>query len=133
MTTKVLPELKYTKDHEWIKIDADGFGLMGITDHAQHAMGDLVYIELPDVDREVKAHEAAVIAESVKGANDVFATVSGTVVEVNSDLEDAPEKVNADPYGSWMVKLKPADLKELDDLLDAAAYQALVEKEEAEA
>ena len=127
MTTKVLPELKYTKDHEWIKIDADGFGLMGITDHAQHAMGDLVYIELPDVDREVKAHEAAVIAESVKGANDVFAPVSGTVVE------DAPEKVNADPYGSWMVKLKPADLKELDDLLDAAAYQALVEKEEAEA
>ena len=117
MTTKVLPGLKYTKDHEWIKIDADGFGLMGITDHAQHAMGDLVYIELPDVDREVKAHEAAVIAESVKGANDVF----------------APEKVNADPYGSWMVKLKPADLKELDDLLDAAAYQALVEKEEAEA
>ena len=133
MTTKVLPELKYTKDHEWIKIDADGFGLMGITDHAQHAMGDLVYIELPDVDREVKAHEAAVIAESVKGANDVFAPVSGTVVEVNSDLEDAPEKVNADPYGSWMVKLKPADLKELDYLLDAAAYQALVEKEEAEA
>ncbi|MDY2647303.1 glycine cleavage system protein GcvH [Pyramidobacter sp. SM-530-WT-4B] len=133
MTTKVLPELKYTKDHEWIKIDADGFGLMGITDHAQHAMGDLVYIELPDVDREVKAHEATVIAESVKGANDVFAPVSGTVVEVNSDLEDAPEKVNADPYGSWMVKLKPADLKELDGLLDAAAYQALVEKEEAEA
>ncbi|MDY4032032.1 MAG: glycine cleavage system protein GcvH [Pyramidobacter sp.] len=133
MTTKVLPELKYTKDHEWIKIDADGFGLMGITDHAQHAMGDLVYIELPDVDREVKAHEAAVIAESVKGANDVFAPVSGTVVEVNSELEDAPEKVNADPYGSWMVKLKPADLKELDSLLDAAAYQALVEKEEAEA
>lgn len=133
MTTKVLPGLKYTKDHEWIKIDADGFGLMGITDHAQHAMGDLVYIELPDVDHEVKAHEAAVIAESVKGANDVFAPVSGTVVEVNSDLEDAPEKVNADPYGSWMVKLKPADLKELDDLLDAAAYQALVEKEEAEA
>lgn len=133
MTTKVMPELKYTKDHEWIKIEADGTGLMGITDHAQHAMGDLVYIELPDVDREVKAHEATVIAESVKGANDVFSPMSGTVLEVNTELEDAPEKVNADPYGSWMVKLKLADLKEADSLLDAAAYEALVAKEEAEA
>lgn len=131
MTTKVMPELKYTKDHEWIKIEADGTGLMGITDHAQHAMGDLVYIELPDVDSEAKAHEALVTAESVKGANDVFSPMSGTVLEVNTELEDAPEKVNADPYGSWMVKLKLADLKEADSLLDAAAYEALVAKEEA--
>lgn len=132
MTSKIMQGLKYTRDHEWIKIDSDGLALMGITDYAQSAMGDLVYIELPDLDREVKAREAIVVAESVKGANDVFAPISGTVAEVNGDLEDAPEKVNSDPYGSWMVKLRPSDPKELEDLLNSDAYGALVEKEEAE-
>jgi len=129
--TKIPQDLRYTRDHEWIRIDG-GSGVMGITDYAQHAMGDIVYVELPEVGRQVKAGEDFIVVESVKGANDVFSPVSGKVAEVNEDLDGAPELLNEDPYANWLVKLEPSDRKEMDSLLDPAAYAKLVEELEAE-
>ena len=129
--TKIPQDLRYTRDHEWIRIDG-GSGVMGITDYAQHAMGDIVYVELPEVGRQVKAGEDFIVVESVKGANDVFSPVSGKVAEVNEDLDGAPELLNEDPYANWLVKLEPSDRKEMDSLLDPAAYTKLVEELEAE-
>lgn len=123
-------DLKYTKDHEWIKI-VDGKGIVGITDYAQHAMGDIVYVELPEVGSSVKAHGDLVVVESVKGANDVFSPVSGSVVEVNEELDASPELLNADAYANWIAKLEPADLAELDNLLSPEDYAKLVEEAEA--
>jgi glycine cleavage system H protein len=128
---KVLQNLKYTKDHEWIKMDGK-LGTVGITDYAQGAMGDVVYVELPEKGREVRAGEDFVVVESVKGANDVFSPVSGTVKEINEELDGAPELLNEDAYGQWLVKLEVSDMGELDSLLDAAAYTKLVEELEAE-
>lgn len=129
--SKIPGDLRYTKDHEWIRVEG-GTGVMGITDYAQHAMGDVVYVELPDVGRKVAAGDDFVVVESVKGANDVFSPVSGTVTEVNEELDGAPELVNQDPYANWLVKLKVDDPSEADGLLDAAAYKKLVEELEAE-
>jgi len=129
--TNIPQDLRYTRDHEWIRIDG-GSGFMGITDYAQHAMGDIVYVELPEVGRQVKAGEDFIVVESVKGANDVFSPVSGKVAEVNEDLDGAPELLNQDPYANWLVKLEPSDPKEMDSLLDPAAYAKLVEELEAE-
>lgn len=123
-------DLKYTKDHEWFKM-VDGKAVMGITDYAQHAMGDIVYVELPEVGTSVKAHADFVVVESVKGANDVFSPVSGTVCEVNVALDDSPELLNADAYVNWIAKLE--DVVEPDDLLDATAYAKLVADAEAAA
>lgn len=128
--SKVMPELKYTETHEWLKVEGD-VALMGITDYAQHAMGDLVYVELPDEGDEAKAGEELVVAESVKGANEVFSPICGEVVEVNEELEDAPENVNEDAYAAWMVKIKIADMAQVEKLMDAAAYEELLKKEEA--
>ncbi len=129
--TNIPKDLRYTRDHEWIRID-DNLGVMGITDYAQHAMGDIVYVELPEVGRQVKAGEDFIVVESVKGANDVFSPVSGKVAEVNEDLDGAPELLNEDPYANWLVKLELSDSKEMDSLLDPAAYAKLVEELEAE-
>ena len=107
-------------------------GVMGITDDAQHAMGDIVYVELPEVGRQVKAGEDFIVVESVNVANDVFSPVSGKVAEVNEDLDGAPELLNEDPYANWLVKLELSDSKEMDSLLDPAAYAKLVEELEAE-
>lgn len=124
-------DLKYTKDHEWIKMEGN-MGIVGITDYAQNAMGDVVYVELPDEGMEVKAGEDFVVVESVKGANDVFSPVSGTVSEINGELDGAPELINEDAYANWLVKLEISDTGELDSLLDAAAYTKLIEELEAE-
>ncbi len=117
-------ELKYTKSHEWIRVESDGSLTIGITDHAQQALGDIVFLELPEAAREVGAGEAVAVIESVKAASDIYAPVAGTVVENNAAAVDAPESVNADAYEAWLFKLRPADGADLGALLDAAGYQS---------
>lgn len=113
---------KYTKDHEWVRLEGDT-ALVGITDYAQSELGDVVFVDLPEVGTQVKQGETFGVVESVKAASDLFAPVSGEVLEVNSALQDAPELVNQEPYaGGWMLKVRPSDLGELDNIMDAAAY-----------
>ena len=119
-------DLKYTDSHEWIRTEANGTLTIGITDHAQEALGDLVFIELPAVGRTVSAGEVCAVVESVKAASDIYAPVAGTVVAVNDAVVAAPEKVNADVYANWLYKLKPAKAADVAALLDAAAYTAVV-------
>ena len=116
--------LKYAKSHEWVRAEADGTITVGITEHAQDLLGDLVFIDLPEVGKEFAAEQEAVVVESVKAAADVYAPVSGTVTEVNSAVADAPESVNQDAYAAWLFKMKPVNIADLDALLDAAAYGA---------
>ena len=118
--------LRYTESHEWVRRESDGTVTIGITDHAQQALGDLVYVELPAVGRTLAARDAAAVVESVKAASDVYAPVAGEVIAVNEALSGAPEQVNADPYGAWLFKLRPADAGAVDGLLDAARYTATV-------
>jgi glycine cleavage system H protein len=117
-------DLRYTASHEWIRSEPDGSVTVGITDHAQAALGDLVYLELPKAGRKVKAGEAIAVVESVKAASDVYAPVTGEIVGANDALATAPESVNADAYGAWLFKIRPADGGDTAKLLDAAAYQA---------
>lgn len=116
--------LKYTASHEWIRQEADGTLTVGITDHAQEALGDIVFLELPAAGRVLKAGEACAVVESVKAASDIYAPVSGEIVDNNQAAADAPESVNADPYAAWLFRIKPSNPAELDTLLDAAAYAA---------
>lgn len=128
--SKTPAELRYTKSHEWVRREPDGMLTVGITDHAQDLMGDLVYVELPESGRKVAGGKECAVVESVKAASDVYAPVSGEVVAVNAVLSDTPETINKDPYGAgWMFKLRPANATELDALLDAKAYEALVAAE----
>ena len=120
------PSLKYTESHEWIRGDADGTLAIGITDHAQAALGDLVFIELPQVGRTVKAGEAIAVVESVKAASDIYAPVAGEVVATNAAVVEAPEQVNADAYAHWLYKLKPVNAADTAKLLDASAYAKLI-------
>ena len=120
-------DLKYTRSHEWIRLESDGTITVGITDHAQELLGDLVFIELPELGKELAAGQEAAVVESVKAAADVYAPVAGTVVDVNSALVDAPEGVNQDAYAAWLFILAPAAAAEVDALLDAAAYQQVVD------
>ncbi len=123
-------DLKYSKSHEWVRANDDGTVTMGITDHAQEQLGDLVFVELPDNGRELNAKEACAVVESVKAASDIYAPIAGTVVEANEVLADTPEVVNNDAYGDgWLIRMAPADAKALDDLMDANEYQAFVEAE----
>ena len=125
--SNVPKDLKYAKSHEWAKKQADGTVVVGISDHAQSALGDLVFVEVPKAGRKVTAGEACAVVESVKAASDVYAPISGEVVEANGALAGAPETLNQDPYGKgWMFKLKPANAAELDKLLDAAGYEKVV-------
>ena len=122
-----VPEsLRYTASHEWVRTEADGTVTIGITDHAQAALGDLVYIELPAVGRAIVAGESCAVVESVKAASDIYAPVAGEVVAVNAELPGVPEQVNQDAYASWLFRLKPADPAAVGKLLDAAAYQATI-------
>ncbi len=117
--------LKFTKDHEWILMEDDDIATVGITDYAQDQLGDIVYVELPDVDKEFGAGSDAVVIESVKAAGEVKVPVSGTIAEVNEALVDEPERVNNDPMGDgWFIKIHVADRGELDDLMDEDAYKA---------
>lgn len=123
-------ELKYSKEHEWLRKEADGTWTVGITEHAQELLGDMVFVDLPEVGATVSAGDDCAVAESVKAASDIYAPIGGEIVAVNSELEGAPELVNSEPYaGGWIFKIKASDESELDALLDAAAYEALVENE----
>lgn len=120
-------ELRYAASHEWARLEADGSVTVGISDHAQEALGDVVFVELPEVGKQLAAGQEAGVVESVKAASDIYAPVGGEVIAVNEALTDAPEQVNGDPYGSWFFKLKPSDAGELGKLLDAAGYKAAVD------
>lgn len=123
------PELRYLKSHEWAKLDGDHV-IVGISDHAQDALGDVVFVELPEVDSNCAVGDEVAVVESVKAASDIYSPVSGTIVEVNATLEDAPETVNESPYGDgWFFKVKIDDPTQLDDLLSAAEYQAVCDAE----
>jgi len=125
--SNVPANLKYTASHEWVLLNADGTVTVGITDHAQEALGDLVFVELPEVGASFEAEKEIAVVESVKAAADVYAPLAGEVVEVNSAVVDAPESVNQDAYAAWLFKLKPANAADLDKMLDAAAYQAIAD------
>ena len=123
--SEIRNELKYLSSHEWARLEEDGTVTIGISDHAQDALGDVVYVETPEVGINLAAGDEAGVVESVKAASDIYAPVSGEVVEVNEALEDAPETVNASPYDDgWFFRVKPSDPSELDKLLDAEAYRA---------
>ena len=117
--------LKYTASHEWIRAEADGTITVGITEHAQDLLGDLVFVELPEVGKKLAAEQEAAVVESVKAASDVYAPVAGTISEVNVAVTDAPELVNQDAYAAWLFKMTPDNKADLDALLDAAAYTAV--------
>ena len=124
---KVIEGLYYSESHEYVKVEGN-FGYIGISDYAQHALGNVVYVDMPDVDDEVSAGEEFGAVESVKAASDLIAPVSGTVVEVNDTLDDQPELLNQDPYENWIIKVEMSDQSELDNLMDAQAYEAFCEK-----
>lgn len=118
-------DLKYVASHEWLKLEDDGIITVGITDHAQDLLGDVVFVELPEVGREVSADEEIAVVESVKAASDVYAPITGEIVEINDELVDSPELANEDPYGkAWFFKIKPANVADYDDLLSAEEYQS---------
>jgi glycine cleavage system H protein len=121
-------DLKYTKSHEWVREEEDGSVLVGITDHAQSALGDLVFVEPPEAGSEVAAGDACAVVESVKAASDVYSPVTGEVTEANDALSDSPELVNQDPYGDgWIMRIQLSNPSELDELLDAESYEATLE------
>ena len=123
-------ELKYLSSHEWARVEEDGTVTIGITDHAQDSLGDVVYVETTEVGSSVSAGEEAGVVESVKAASDIYSPVSGEVIAINEALEDAPETVNESPYDDgWFFKVKPSDLSELDSALDADGYKAACEEE----
>ncbi len=129
---EVLKELRYSKEHEWVAAE-DGIAWIGITDYAQEQLGDVVYVELPEVDTSVQKDEPFGVVESVKAVSDIFSPISGTIVQVNVDLQSSPEMVNDDPYGdAWMIRIQISEPEELEDLMDAEEYLAFVEQEQAE-
>ena len=117
--------LKYTKSHEWVRVETDGTVTVGITDHAQELLGDLVFVELPEIGKALATEQEAAVVESVKAASDVYAPIAGTVTEVNTAVSDKPELINQDAYAAWLFRMKPADIGDLAALLDAAAYTAI--------
>ena len=123
-------ELKYSKSHEWVRLNDDGSVTVGITDHAQELLGDLVYVEVPEAGSELDAEQACAVVESVKAASDVYAPLAGTVLAVNESLADSPEAVNRDAYGDgWIMQMKPADSNALNELMDADQYQEFIAAE----
>ena len=125
--SKVIEGLRYADSHEWVKVEGD-IATVGITDYAQHALGDIVYVDMPEVGDEVVAGEEFGAVESVKAASDLISPVTGEVVEINEALEDSPELVNEDAFANWIMKVKITDSSVLDDLLDAAAYEKICEE-----
>lgn len=123
-------DFKYTKTHEWVRVEADGAVTVGITDHAQDLLGDLVFVELPEVGQSVAAQAACAVVESVKAASDAYAPLSGQVTEVNADLAESPERINTSPYDEgWLFRMRPAEPDAVDTLMSAEDYQALLERE----
>lgn len=127
--SKVIEGLYYAESHEYVKVDGD-YAYIGITDYAQHALGNIVYVDMPEVDDEVEAGEDFGAVESVKAASDLISPVSGTVVEINDALEDNPELINKDAFANWIIKISLSDKSELENLMDAAAYSALCDKQD---
>ncbi len=126
--SNVPSDLKYISSHEWIREEDDGTVTIGITDHAQELLGDVVYVELPEVDSEVALEDELAVVESVKAASVIYAPLSGTVIAINDDLEDTPEIINSSPYDDgWMFKMQPSEPSELDGLMDAESYQNEIE------
>ena len=123
--SKIIEGLKYSESHEWVKVEGN-IAVIGVTDFAQKEMGDITYVDVPDVDDSFEAGEDFGALESVKASSDLYCPVSGKVVEVNEELEDAPEKVNEDAFASWIIKVEMSDASELDALMDAAAYKAMI-------
>jgi len=123
-------ELKYTKSHEWVKLEDDGLATVGITQHAQELLGDMVFVQTPEVGRKLKQREECAVVESVKAAADVYAPIAGEVAAVNAELETTPEKINQDAYSAWLFKLSPANVSDLNGLLNAADYQKMLESED---
>ncbi|MDB1110713.1 glycine cleavage system protein GcvH [Pseudomonas extremaustralis] len=119
-------DLRFAVSHEWARLEADGTVTVGISDHAQEALGDVVFVELAEVGAEFAAEGQAGVVESVKAASDIYAPVTGEVIAVNEELSASPELLNSDPYGAWIFKLKPANPADLDKLLDAAGYKAAI-------
>ncbi len=129
--SEIRKELKYLSSHEWARVEEDGTVTIGITDHAQEALGDVVFVDLPEVGTTVSVGEEAAVVESVKAASDIYTLVSGEVVEINELLQDAPETVNASPYDEgWFFRVRPEDLSELEEALDAEGYRQALEDEE---
>ncbi|MCE0913784.1 glycine cleavage system protein GcvH [Pseudomonas sp. NMI760_13] len=124
--SQIPADLRFAESHEWARLEADGTVTVGISDHAQEALGDVVFVELAEVGKVFTAGDAAGVVESVKAASDIYAPVGGEVIAVNDALADSPELLNESPYDSWIFKLKPSDKSELDKLLDAAGYAALI-------
>lgn len=122
--------LKYTTSHEWVRAENDGTVTIGVTEHAQELLGDMVFVELPEIGRKLAYKEECAVAESVKAAADVYTPIAGEVIAVNAELEAEPEKINQDAHSAWLFKLKPDNLADLDNLLDAAAYEELLENED---
>ena len=120
---KLPKELRYTASHEWVRHEPDGTCSVGITDHAQEQLGDIVFVEAPQPGRKVAAGEAVGVVESVKAASDIYAPVAGQIVSANAELSTSPEKVNEDAFGAWMFRIKPANAADLDKLLDASGYE----------
>ena len=127
--SNVPANLKYAASHEWVLKNADGTVTVGITDHAQEALGDLVFVELPQVGKHYALETELAVVESVQAASDVYAPIPGTITEVNEAVVDAPESVNQDPYAAWLFKMTPDSMADVDALLDAAAYQAVADAE----
>lgn len=125
--SKLIEGLKYSETHEWVKVEGD-VATIGVTDFAQSEMGDITYVDMPDVDDEVAKDEEFGALESVKASSDLVCPVTGTVVECNDELEDQPELINSDPYTNWIIKVKMSDPSELDELMDAEGYKAMTEK-----
>lgn len=125
--SKIIEDLRYADSHEWVKLEGD-IATVGITDYAQHALGNIVYVDMPEVGDEVTAGEEFGAVESVKAASDLISPVSGEVVEINEDLEDSPELVNEDAFANWIMKVKVSDPSEVEGLLDAAAYAKICEE-----
>ena len=123
--SKIIEGLKYSESHEWVKVEGD-VAVIGVSDYAQAEMGDITYVDMPEVDDEVAAGEEFGALESVKASSELISPVSGKVVEVNGELEDAPEKVNEDAYAAWIIKVEMSDASELDALMDAAGYKAQI-------
>ena len=123
-------DLRYTKSHEWVRLENEDTAMIGITQHAQELLGDMVFVETPTIGRKLKQGEECAVVESVKAAADVFSPITGEVTDVNPDLELAPEKINQDAYEAWLFKLKPANIAEINLLMDAAGYQKMLESEE---
>lgn len=129
--SKIPSELRYTQTHEWVRVEDDGTLVVGITDHAQSQLGELVFVELPDVGALVSSSDEVVVLESVKAASDGYSPVSGKIVSVNEDLEEAPSLVNSDPYGDgWLFRIDPIDPDEFSELLDADSYEQTLEEDE---